>query len=39
MAPLLTLDAPETLDLADVVADEDFKLDMRVGTVTTRSRS
>lgn len=35
MAPLLTLDAPETLDLADVVADEEFELDMRVVEATT----
>ncbi|MEU6720754.1 FxLD family lanthipeptide [Nonomuraea sp. NPDC046802] len=35
MAPLLTLDAADALNPADVVADEEFELDMRVVEATT----
>ncbi|MFC0862171.1 FxLD family lanthipeptide [Sphaerimonospora cavernae] len=35
MAPSLTLDAPETLNVGDVTADEEFELDMRVVEATT----
>ncbi|WP_052423770.1 FxLD family lanthipeptide [Nonomuraea candida] len=35
MAPTMTLDAPEVLHHADVVADDEFELDMRVVEATT----
>ncbi|MER6007411.1 MULTISPECIES: FxLD family lanthipeptide [Nonomuraea] len=35
MAPLLTLDATDVLNPADVAADEEFELDMRVVEATT----
>ncbi|MFI6295951.1 FxLD family lanthipeptide [Nonomuraea sp. NPDC050790] len=35
MAPTLTLDATDVLDPADVAADEEFELDMRVVEATT----
>ncbi|MEU6789899.1 FxLD family lanthipeptide [Nonomuraea angiospora] len=35
MAPMLTLDATDVLNLGSVVADEEFELDMRVVEAST----